>query len=56
MSREDLEKLAVEKCSVEIYYELHDFMGIMTDQELQEIIDCDGDYQKELAIWGAIDE
>jgi len=56
MDREQLEKLAVEKCSSEIYYELHDFMEIIPDQELQQIIECNGDYQKELAIWGEIDE
>jgi hypothetical protein len=56
MNRELLEKLAVEKCSSEIYYELHDFMDIIPDEELQAIIDCNGDYKKELKIWGAKDE
>lgn len=56
MDRELLEKLAMEKCSSHIYYELCDFMDVTTNQELIDIINCDGDYKKECAIWGYCDE
>ena len=56
MKREELEKLALETVSADIYYELADFMGVTTDDELRALIACDGDYKKELLIYGETDE
>lgn len=50
--RETLEQLALETVSAENYYDMADTIDSLTDNELQAIIDCNGDYKKELAISG----
>ena len=48
--REELEQLASKTISSELYWELQDSMDSITDAELRELIDCGGDYQKELEL------
>jgi len=50
MKREDLEKLALETVSAELYYDLADTIDSATDDELYKIIECNGSYEKELQI------
>jgi hypothetical protein len=49
LKREDLEKLALETVSAELYYDLADAVGDCADSDLYKIIECGGDYKKELA-------
>jgi hypothetical protein len=49
MNREDLEKLALETVSAELYYDLADTISEASDSDLYKIIECGGDYLKELA-------
>jgi hypothetical protein len=48
MKREDLEKLALETVSADLYYDLADTIDSCNDDELSRIIACNGNYQKEL--------
>ena len=50
LTREDLEKLALETVSADNYYDLADNIDSTTDYELSRIIDCGGDYNLELEI------
>lgn len=52
MNREDLEHIALETVSAELYYDLADTIDSVGDDELRAIIACNGDYEKELAISG----
>jgi hypothetical protein len=56
MNREDLEKIALETVSAENYYELTDFIDVMPDNELQELIECKGIYSDECKLWGGCEE
>ncbi len=42
MSREDLETLATETISPDLYYDLCDTIDSVTDEELYKLIACDG--------------
>jgi hypothetical protein len=48
MTREELETLAKETISAELYYELCDFIDVTTDDELRAFIACNGNYELEL--------
>lgn len=48
--REALEKLALKTISSELYYDLADSIEVVTDEELEAIIECNGNYKKELKI------
>jgi inhibitor of KinA sporulation pathway (predicted exonuclease) len=48
MNRQELEKQALATVSSDFYYELADSIETMTDPELQALIACDGDYNKEV--------
>lgn len=50
MNREDLEKLALETVSAELYYDLADNLETATDEELIKIIECNGSYKKEMRL------
>lgn len=50
MNREDLEKLAQITISSELYYDLCDNLDTISDEELQALIACNGNYKKELKI------
>ena len=50
IDREILEKDALSICSADIYYDLADTIDSVTNQELHDLIACDGDYKKELKI------
>lgn len=45
LSRDELEKLALEKVDAILYYDLADNIDGATDYELYEIIDNTGDYK-----------
>lgn len=47
MNREDLEKQALITVSSELYYDLCDNLDAMTDDELQALIACNGNYELE---------
>ena len=48
--REQLEYNARMTVSPELYYDMVDCMDSLTDEDLYNIIACDGDYKKEMAI------
>lgn len=48
--REELEEEVLRVCSAENVYDLRDNMDGIPDQYLYDIIACDGDYEKELAL------
>jgi hypothetical protein len=50
MKREDLEKLALETVSAELYYDLADNIDACSDEDLHRIIACKGKYRKEVKI------
>ena len=50
VDRQALEQLALRICSSEIYYDLADKIAETGADELWAIIDCNGDYKKELEI------
>ena len=50
LTREDLEKLALETVSADNYYDLADNIDSTTDYDLSRIIDCGGDYNLELEL------
>jgi len=50
MSREDLETLAKETISPDLYYDLCDTIDSVTDDELYKLIACNGDYEQELEL------
>jgi hypothetical protein len=50
MTREELEQKALAVCSGEIYFDLVNVIEDMSDADIQELIDCDGDFAKELAV------
>jgi hypothetical protein len=50
MSRQDLELIALQTVSPELYYDLADNIDGVTDDELYNIIACSGDYSKEQRI------
>ena len=50
IDRETLEQLALKTVSATNYFEISDYMGLMTDTELLKIIKCGGDYRKELRL------
>lgn len=50
MTREDIEKIALFTVSSELYYDLCDNIDAITDNELLELIACNGNYKKELAL------
>lgn len=45
-----LKKVALETVSPELYYDLSDNIDDMDALELQAIINCNGDYKKELKL------
>lgn len=47
-NREDLELQARMTCSAEVYYDLMDGIDDVTDAQLRHIIECQGDYRKEM--------
>ena len=47
LSREDLEKLALQKVSTDNYYDLADNIDGTSDEELYFIIECGGDVVEE---------
>ena len=47
---ETLKKIALETVSAELYYDLADNIDDMDTLELQAIIDCNGDFKKEMKI------
>jgi hypothetical protein len=50
MNREDIEKIALFTVSSEYYYDLADNIYDIPTDELLELIACNGDYKKELAL------
>lgn len=50
MNREDLVKQALEVVSPDLYYDLVDCIDSVSDEDLLKIIECDGDYKKELLL------
>lgn len=50
VDRETLEWLALRTVSPENYYDLADCIDICTDDDLADIIKCNGDYNKELQL------
>lgn len=50
IDRETLEQQAMQTVSAELYYDLADNLETATDEELRQIINCNGDYKKELEI------
>lgn len=46
-NRDELERIAKVTVSSELYYDLCDNIDNMTDYELQALIECNGDYDKE---------
>lgn len=47
LHREELEQKALETISSALYYDLADTIDSLTDNELYELIECNGDYKKE---------
>lgn len=47
MEREELENTALDTVSSDYYYELSDNINNATDEELQLLIDCNGDEELE---------
>jgi len=56
MTREELQKQALETVSAEFYYELADNMDATTDTDLHKIISFGGDYSKELAYQAELEQ
>jgi len=52
MTREDLEKLALEICSPELYYDLADNINEADDDELYKILEAKGNFKRELELNG----
>lgn len=50
MNREELEKQALITVSSELYYDLCDNLDAISDDELQALIACNGNYKKELKL------
>ena len=50
MDRELLERIAKQTISSELYYDLCDNIDAMTDVELCELIECNGNYKQELKL------
>ena len=50
MDRESLERIARQTVSPELYYDLCDNIDDMTDYDLAELIECNGNYKKELKL------
>jgi hypothetical protein len=48
MNRDVLEQIAKTTVSSELYYDLCDNIDAMSDDELQALIACNGNYKKEL--------
>lgn len=48
--RETLEQQVLETVSPDLYYDLADTIDSVTDEELYKIIECNGDYKKELQV------
>jgi hypothetical protein len=48
MNREELERVALETVSPELYYDLADTIDSATNEELHKIIQCNGSYEEEL--------
>jgi hypothetical protein len=51
IDREILEQQALETVSADLYYDLADNIDSATDHELIDIINCNGDYRKEMELW-----
>jgi hypothetical protein len=51
IDREALERLALEICSPDLYYDLADNIDDLDNSELNRLIDADGDFEQELAIY-----
>lgn len=49
VARVALEKKALQVCSSELYYDLANAIIDMTDEEIEFVISCNGDYDKETA-------
>jgi len=47
MTRETLEKIALETVSAELYYDLADCIDGLNDEDLYNVIDCNGNYKTE---------
>lgn len=50
MDRETLEKIALFTISAQNYYDLADTINETSDDELMDLINCNGDYKKEQAL------
>lgn len=50
MKREELEKLTLETISSELYFDLADTIDSVPDEDLYKLIECKGDYEKEISI------
>lgn len=52
MNREDLEELAMRTVSPDNYYDLADSLDSMSDNDLRDVIDCNGDVNLENKLTG----
>lgn len=50
LEREVLEQIALFTVSAENYYDLADNINEMSDEDLSELIKCNGNYKKELKL------
>ena len=51
MEREVLEKMALQIISSELYYDLADNIQDIPDEELLDLIKCNGSYKKEIKLY-----
>ena len=50
MNRTELEQEALTVVSPDLYYDLADNIDSASDEQLYAVIECDGDYEKELLL------